>query len=283
MKRILFAAIASGLAMSSFGQTDSTKKTEPADTIKIGGMIIVKDGETDSTGKKERHRTISISNRGWNKHVTKANVSTNWWILDLGFANYSDNTNYGSTSAQAFAPGLNKEALKLRTGKSVNVNIWFFMQKLNIAKHVLNFKYGLGMELNNYRFDDERVHFTKNPTIVTLDPDYKDVVKKNKLAADYLTVPMMLNVNFTPGRNRGFGFSAGVSGGYLISSRQKIKKGNDKDKVRDDFDLRKFKLSYIGELGLGPVRLYGSYAMKSMWDKGLDQTPYSIGFRLSRW
>jgi hypothetical protein len=256
MKRILFAAIASGLAMSSFGQTDSTKKTEPADTIKIGGMIIVKDGETDSTGKKERHRTISISNRGWNKR---------------------------STSAQAFAPGLNKEALKLRTGKSVNVNIWFFMQKLNIAKHVLNFKYGLGMELNNYRFDDERVHFTKNPTIVTLDPDYKDVVKKNKLAADYLTVPMMLNVNFTPGRNRGFGFSAGVSGGYLISSRQKIKKGNDKDKVRDDFDLRKFKLSYIGELGLGPVRLYGSYAMKSMWDKGLDQTPYSIGFRLSRW
>jgi hypothetical protein len=52
-------------------------------------------------------------------------------------------------------------------------------------------------------------------------------------------------------------------------------------KLRDDFDLRKWKVSYIGELNLGPVRLYGSYALKSMWEKGLDQTPYSIGLRLS--
>jgi hypothetical protein len=84
----------------------------------------------------------------------------------------------------------------------------------------------------------------------------------------------------TPNRKQGFGFSAGVSGGYLYSSRQKIKAG-DESKLRDDFDLRKWKVSYIGELNLGPVRLYGSYALKSMWEKGLDQTPYSIGIRLS--
>jgi hypothetical protein len=26
------------------------------------------------------------------------------------------------------------------------------MQKLNVAKHILNLKYGLGLELNNYRY-----------------------------------------------------------------------------------------------------------------------------------
>ena len=83
---------------------------------------------------------------------------------------------------------------------------------------------------------------------------------------------MMLNFNFTPHRTRGFGFSAGVSAGYLYSARQKTKEGDDKDKVRDDFELRRWKLSYIGELNLGPVKLYGSYAMDSMWEKGLDQT-----------
>jgi hypothetical protein len=90
---------------------------------------------------------------------------------------------------------------------------------------------------------------------------------------------LMLNVNFTPGRNKGFGFSGGMSAGYLYSARQKI----NKSKLHGDFNLEKWKLSYIGELNLGVVKLYGSYAMKNMWDKGLDQTPYNVGIRLSSW
>lgn len=155
------------------------------------------------------------------------------------------------------------------------------MQKLNITKHVLNLKYGLGVELNNYRFEDVRVFIEENPTLVKLDETYKDS-KKNKLALDYVTVPVLLNINFTPGRERGFGISGGVSAGYLYSARQKINFDGDKLKNHDDYDLEKFKLSYIGELNLGPVKLYGSYAMKSMWEKGLDQTPYTVGLRLSR-
>ena len=76
--------------------------------------------------------------------------------------------------------------------------------------------------------------------------------------------------------------SVGASAGYLYSSRQKLKSNGDKNKTRDDFTLNKWKLAYIGELGLGPVVLYGSYATESMWDKGLDQTPYTVGIRISR-
>jgi hypothetical protein len=277
MKRILLAAIALSLAMSGFSQTDTTKN-EKADTIKIGGMVIIKRGDKSDT---TRNRNISISNRNRDRKKN-ANVSTNWWIVDLGFANYSDNTNYSSAGAQAFAPGSNEEWLNLKTGKSININIWLFMQRLNLIKHAVNFKYGLGVDLNNYRFDDEQIRFQKNPTIIILDPALKDV-KKNKLAADYVTVPLLLNFNFTPGRDKGFGISGGVSGGYLYSSRQKIKRGDDRDKTHDDFNLRKWKLSYIGELNLGVVKIYGSYATKSMWEKGLDQTPYSVGLRVSNW
>ena len=53
--------------------------------------------------------------------------------------------------------------------------------------------------------------------------------------------------------------------------------------MKSSFDLEKFKLSYVGELSLGPVRFYGSVAMKNMWEKGLDMTPYNIGFRFSNW
>jgi hypothetical protein len=273
MKRILLAIIASGLFMSTWAQTDSTKtESEPVkgDTIKIGGVIIIRKNKQDTTGKK-----IVISNR--KKPASK--VSTNWVIVDVGFANYNDNSNYAAALAQGFvAPGINEDAMKLRTGKSVNVNVWLFMQRTRIVKGV-NFKYGLGVELYNYRFDDERIRFHENPTFISKDEGYKGL-KKNKLAADYVTVPLMLNFNFTPDRKQGFGFSAGISGGYLFASRQKIADG-DKNKLRDDFDLRKFKVSYIGELNLGPVRLYGSYALKNMWEKGLDQTPYALGVRLS--
>ena len=94
----------------------------------------------------------------------------------------------------------------------------------------------------------------------------------------------MLNFNFTPHKKHGFGFSAGASAGYLYSSRQKtITNMDGKKKEHDDFDLRPWKLSYIGEIQLGYVKLYASIASQSMFEKGLDQTPYSFGLRLSNW
>jgi hypothetical protein len=276
MKRLLLAMIALSGAMFGMAQ-DSTAK-DNADTIRVGGMIIIKDHKGDDGEKRKTDITIS------NRHKKKSsNVSTNWWIFDVGFANWNDKTNYAAAQSSGFVgAGVGKDQLDLRTAKSINVNVWMFMQKLNMIKHVVNLKYGLGLELNNYRFDNEEVRFTKNPTTITIDPSLKDV-DKNKFAADYITVPMMLNFNFTPGREKGFGFSAGVSAGFLYDARQKIKVNGDKKKLHDDFDLEKWKLSYVGELNLGPVRLYGSYAMNNMWSKGLDQTPYNVGIRFSHW
>ncbi len=208
------------------------------------------------------------------KNYKPSNVSTNWIILDLGFSNYTDKTNYASASAQQFAPGATRDWFNLRTGKSINVNIWLFMQKLNLIKHVVNLKYGLGIELNNYRYT-ENIRFVKDPTGVIMDTiDYR----KNKLAADYYTVPMMLDFNFTPHRKEGFGFSVGASAGYKYSSREKlISRQTGKYKIHDNFDMEPWKISWIGELHLGPVKLYGSLATKSMFRQGLDQTPYYRG------
>lgn len=273
MKTFVLAALAISLAITSTAQTDST--ATKSDTIRIGGMIIIKKKGKD--GNESREVVVSRNRRN-----RMTNLSTNWWIIDLGFANYTDNTNYPAAQQSGFVTtGIGtKDNLKLRTGKSVNVNIWIFMQKLNLVKHYVNLKYGLGFELNNYRFDDERVRFTKNPTTVSLDATLANA-DKNKLAADYVTIPMMLNFNFTPTRSKGFGLSAGMSVGYLYSARQKIKNDGDKTKLHDDFNMEEFKVSYIAELSLGPVRLYGSMATKNMWEKGLDQTPYNLGIRLS--
>lgn len=278
MKRTLLVSIAACLLSTGFAQSDTTGKK--ADTIRIGGMIIIKKPGSNEREiiRKNGKESVKIPGREYKRE----NVTTNWMILDFGFSGFNDKTVYTSPAAQAFAPGSNEDWFDLRGGKSRNVNVWFFMQRLNMISHVLNLKYGVGLELNNYFFDDESISFQKNPTLVTQSLSLKDA-KKNKLAADYLTLPMMLNFNFTPDKKNGFGFSGGISAGYLYSARQKTKMSGDVQKVKNDFDLQRWKLSYIGELNLGPIKLYGSYAFETMWEKGLDQTPYNVGFRFSNW
>jgi hypothetical protein len=160
------------------------------------------------------------------------------------------------------------------------VNILLFMQRLNVIKHVVNLKYGFGIELNNYRYRDDIKYLTDPTRVIMNTVSYS----KNKLAADYFTIPLMLNFNFTPHLREGFGFSVGASANYLYSSRQKLISNEfGKQKTHDDFDLNPWKISWIAELLLGPVKLYGSYATQSMFKKGLDQVPYTVGIRLSNW
>lgn len=274
MKRMLILLTGITMAFTSRAQDDSTSK-ERVDTIRIGSMIIIK--------KKDPNQRNDDHDGPWKKKNYKpSNITTNWWIVDLGISQVNDKTNYAQAIANGYLPaGANEDWFNQRNFKSTNVNIWAFMQRLNLIKHVVNLKYGLGIELNNYRYTENiKFNNTKNPLVEMSQLKYS----KNKLAADYITVPMMLNFNFTPNRKHGFGLSAGVSAGYLYSSRQKLVSGEEgKKKFRDDFDLRPWKLSYIAEASLGPVRLYGSYATQSMFKNALDQTPYNFGIRISNW
>jgi len=278
MKSILLVCVAACLYSTAFAQNDTTGKKETNDTIRIGGMIIIKKPGNNNNEIITGEKTTRIPSR----KRTPQNLTTNWWIIDMGFSGFNDKTDYASAEAQDFAPGSTEDWFDIKSGKSRSVNIWLLMQRLNLIKHVVNLKYGIGLELNNYFFDDVSIRFQKNPTLVVQDPTIKDA-KKNKLAADYLTVPLMINFNFTPERRNGFGFSAGVSAGYMYSARQKVKIGDDKFKVHNDFDLEDWKLSYVGEINLGLIKLYGSYAFQSMWEKGLDHTPFNAGIRFSNW
>ena len=283
MKQSLFTLLILMVCLGAQAQSDTTKP-QSADTIKIGNMVIIKkndDKETkeDKNEKDAEDAKIEIKKR---KAAKKSNVSTNWLIVDLGFSNVNDQTNYAIQNPTFFPGGnLSKEQMSLRNGRSINVNVWIFMQRVNLIQHVVNLKYGLGVEMNNYSFE-KSVRYNNEPvTNITID---NVKYRKNKLAADYLTIPVMLDFNFAPKRKKGYGFSAGVSAGYLYAARQKMKsEQNGKEKVRSDFNLEPWKLSAIGELNLGVMRLYGSYALNNLHKNGLEQTPYNIGIRLSSW
>jgi Outer membrane protein beta-barrel domain len=289
MKKLILLLATAVICLNLTAQEVPEKKDGEKDTIRIGGMIIVK------KGKKGVDVSVKIGTDNGKKK--KRNISTNWWIVDLGFANYSDNTNYANAGSYLVNrpgyPALDKNDFKLKAGKSVNVNVWVFMQRLNLIQHHVHLKYGLGVELNNYRYksainynEDGLVPYTAN-TQTNAPFIFRDSISfsKNKLAADYVTIPVMLNfVTKADDRKNRFGLSVGVSAGYLYSQRNKqVSSERGKLKNRGDYNLERFKLSYVAELSLGPVILYGAYSPKSMYERSLDIRPFNVGFRFGYW
>ena len=314
MKKLVLTCML-GLMMFGLNAQDSTKTKQGTTVIKMGNITVVKAPE-DTTGKGSKKQDTlrineqimvigdNISKRFDNlggrideidfksigNNIKKSlkrkpkKISTNWFVFDIGFAGVNDQTDYSSIKAQNFlkpASFVPNRAgnYSLRTPRVSNFNLWFFMQRLSVVKSVVNLKYGLGIESNNY-FYKTGITCVDGPEVYTIDRG--SIFTKNKLVANYLTVPLMLNINTNPTKGKkGFQISAGVSGGYLIGARQKQKSASGMDKNKTDFNLEQFKLAYVGELGLGPVKLYGSYSMTPLHKYGLNQLPYTLGIRFS--
>jgi hypothetical protein len=153
------------------------------------------------------------------------------------------------------------------------------MRTHNLSRHVLNLKYGFGIESNNYFYKTNLTYVDgANPYVIRDNVDFS----KNKLVASYLTVPLMLNINTAPNeRRKALQISAGVSTGLLYRARQKqISDDRGKQKQSTNFNLERWKMSLVGELGLGPVKFYGSYALTPLHRYGVEQLPYNVGIRL---
>ncbi|MDQ2751736.1 MAG: hypothetical protein M3R72_01800, partial [Bacteroidota bacterium] len=222
MKRFIITMMALWLGLAGFAQQDNNPKkgmdttmkpltdtaSQKQDTIRVGNFVIIKgnkNGEANSNQGRKFTVIIRSHSHEYDTVVSthKSAFSTNWFIFDLGFANYTDKTNYAAVAGdpylQTAATGkpFAKNDLKLIT-KSSNVNIWLFMQKLNIAKKAINLKYGLGLEMFNFRYDNN-ISYNKTPAYI-----FKDSINfsKDKLYTAYATVPMMLNINPFPNKKR---------------------------------------------------------------------------------
>src|SRR4030095_4531714 len=224
MKRVIYTVAALMLTVSGFAQKDTTKPSEP-DTIKVGNFVIIKKNKSSNTydtSNKNSQILVDIGSSEGSYHHHRSLISTNWLIFDLGFANWRDKTVYGSPEANEYlnAQGgahFTSSDLDLKNSKTSNVNIWLFMQKLNVIDHVVNLKYGIGIEMYNWRYETN-ITYHKNPAYI-----FRDTVEfsKNKLATDYVTIPFMINIDPFTHRRQSLSFSVGISVGYLYNSRNK--------------------------------------------------------------
>jgi hypothetical protein len=294
MKKIIFFLLMAAGTQHGFAQVDTTRKAESTDqndTIRVGTIIIIKKGggsQTIDVQGNSGHHYENHWNWDWdNRKHHLENISTNWLIIDVGFSGFNDRTNYASAEAQAFLHNpqglpLNSGDFSYRSTAISNFDLWIFMQKLNLYKHVVNLKYGFGIQNNDYFYKTNITYVDgANPYVIRDNKQFS----KNKLSADFFTVPLMINITTNPyKRDGGLQFSFGISAGYLYSARQKQKSAEmGKQKNKTDFNLDPWRINYVAELGIGAVKVYGSYGITNVHKYGVEQVPYTVGLRLSAW
>jgi hypothetical protein len=257
------------------------------DTIRVGNLVIVKpfqDSLCQSLYTPRIKREISYPKI---KKFNNTDNRTSYFDWDFGFANYIDKTPQlmyvalyppmGNTT-----PYTNSNSLALNHLKSSNVNLWFVQQRVKLIKNFASLQYGVGFEMFNFRFE-KNISFRDD---IAGKIKYDDVqFSKNKLFVKYLTVPLKLNFNLTPGANKPLHASIGMSAGYLLKARNKqISTERGKEKYEGNFNLNNWRVATIGELGFGNFTLYGSYSHTNLFDDNqtiLNMAPIAIGIKLS--
>jgi len=192
-------------------------------------------------------------------------VTTEWAMLDIGINGLIQDGDFQlGDQAAPFD--------ELRYGRSLNLDMHVFRQRVSLVKQKFNLEYGLTFSWFNYSFQDD--------VILTPDVDQfafvesMDPLRKSKMSMTYLTVPLLLNLETNPDqKSKSFRMSAGMTGGIRIASRTKIKTEDKlKTKQRDDFNLNDFRYGPTVRIGYGWFNLYGHYALSEFFAEG-EGTP----------
>jgi len=261
----------------------------------------VKAQEDDAPAKKKR--TLTISNRGIeidasdstakakagkleDKEDKPGKFRTRFAMLDLGVNMLNDQTIYSDPTVVNYlnVPGSmrNENIFDLKPSKSINVNIYPLMVKFLAVKthnQRIYLSTGLGFQVYNFRYE-QNITYTKHPNGIV--PDSIEF-KKNKLAVNYLNVPLMLTGKTRLHKKTWLTYGAGITAGYRLSSWNKqVSDERGKTKVHGNFDLADYNVCLTGEFGFdGILRFYGSYQLTQMYDNGINQRPICIGIRIA--
>jgi len=270
---IVIAALFTNAALAQENTDKAKKKNGHYLSIGPNGVSYGKTHKADSTGCKD------------DSCKTEDVFKVHWGVLDLGFNTLNDKTNYNSAAAQNFlqvdASLRNKNLFNLNQGKSVNVNIYPIMTSYRLFKSAHEKLYlvsGLGLQLYNFRFDKPVQYVNTTQPAVTMSTAN---LTKDKLAFDYLMIPLELVSKTKVGNKTWLVYGGGITGGYRLNSWMKQKSDEfGKRKDHDSFNFSDFNSCVMGEIGLdGYFRLYATYQLTSLQSSALNQYPFCIGIR----
>jgi len=176
--------------------------------------------------------------------------------------------------------------MDLNTGRSWAINLNFAQFSLGFGTSYFGAVTGMGLEFNNYFFDNNNTITEINDQVVGVPLDGSNL-SKSKLTTAFLRIPLMLEGQF-PRTNRGkrVYVSAGLISGIKLGSHTKVvyeNDGKDKSKDKDDFNINPFRYGLTARIGYGSIGLCGDYYFTPMFvsDKGPELHPFNVGLALT--
>ncbi len=171
-------------------------------------------------------------------------------------------------------------------GKSYHVAVNFYEKGFNLYKHKINLVTGLGLEFANYSIGNNVTLVPNGPLTVddlrwsTYNYIGDPSMPKNKLRANYLTIPLMLDLNTSKKVKNNWHISAGVIGAWRYGSftKQIINtNGNDvKTKIKDDYSLNDFKVSATVRAGYRGLNIFANYGLTTLFTKKNNPNLYPV-------
>jgi len=259
------------------------------DTIKIGQLLISKPESKSNLSWEQIIKNKDLNGLKVNFNKSNNNfkqLETSWFAFDLALVNYLDETKYAenkSLSNPAIGQPLSKFKMQLNNGKSTNINIWVVQQKYRFKNPAFYLKYGLGLEMFNFRYE-YGINFRKNESMFIYLND--ESYEKNKLFTSYLSAPVQFGYDFKLKNDKILGVSGGLVTGYLFKSYNKqINRELGKEKYKSNFSLRDMRLAGVFEIRIDKLKFFGTASLQNMLDKmNTNQSlyPYSFGLRFSK-
>lgn len=133
---------------------------------------------------------------------------------------------------------------------------------------------GIGLGLDRYKFDEDIT--VTNPAgsgMTEFNPIVGGGVKKSMLVTNYVDIPIEVRFLANPAdTRRSFKVGAGFKVGYLFSSHTKIKQELESDmtktKVKNDFNLNRFRYGVTGRIGVGGFNVFYYQSLNTLFEDG---------------
>jgi len=268
-----FLFVSFGMAQN---QSDSTAtKTAKTDSVRA-----------DTTKIELKNAYITIISKGeknedkdweWEEGIGDSKYQLTWWNgVDLGF-----NGMVGPDYDLKFSEGT--EGLRPNVWRSRYIAFNFAQVKARIVKDYVGLTTGLTFQIYSWKYDGSNEFSYGNDSLYITENTDKNITK-NKLRAEYLGIPLMLEFNTSLDPDRAFHVSLGVIGNVRLGNmyKQKFDQDGDSNKttIKGDFGFNRWQLDATVRIGWRRLTLYGQMGMLPLFeaDNVDDIYSFSAGF-----
>lgn len=239
---------------------------EPPDFEDSDDEFTDQEVEMGDAGRHSKHHNKDIRIKKMKKHEYDPGDYSRWSGLNIGFNQLRSIDDYsGLDGDNAIFDN------KIWSSRTWNLNL--FDYSLNIVKRHILLTTGIGFEFRNFSFKKD---FDLLPSGENIEPVLTNIdYTKNKLRANYIQVPLLLEINTSPKPKKGLYLGAGVIGGYKMYSvmmQEYEVNGREEEKVIHDqngFNLNDIQLQGTLRLGIGKLTFFGNFDLLPVFENSI--------------